>query len=278
MRPLKQSFYNESNRYCVAWLNNLIDTDWICHGRVYKMSIEDVDAKEVKKFNQAHFFAGIGGWSYALRLAKWPDSRPVWTGSPPYEPFNAKDAKKWKEHPLNFWDSWFRLIAECKPPVIFIETSIKAIQNSWYDVISNDLENIDYAVGAAVLPACGVGAPQIGRRLWVVAESNEEQRTRRGGKSSILASPDSERLEERNQESLSETSIKEHVGQSSTFGFWERTRWLECDDGRIRATEPGLCPLVDGVSRRMDKIIAYGSSLVPYVAKEFIETYLQTTR
>jgi hypothetical protein len=37
---------------------------------------------------QCHFFAGIGGWSVALRLAGWPDERPVWTGSCPCQPFS----------------------------------------------------------------------------------------------------------------------------------------------------------------------------------------------
>ena len=33
--------------------------------------------------------AGIAGWSFALRLARWPDTRPVWTGSCPCQPFSG---------------------------------------------------------------------------------------------------------------------------------------------------------------------------------------------
>jgi len=36
---------------------------------------------DLKGYTQCHFFAGIGGWSGALRLARWPDRREVWTGS-----------------------------------------------------------------------------------------------------------------------------------------------------------------------------------------------------
>ena len=44
---------------------------------------------DIAGYTQCHFFAGIGIWSYALRLAGWPDDRQVWTGSCPCQPFSA---------------------------------------------------------------------------------------------------------------------------------------------------------------------------------------------
>jgi hypothetical protein len=44
---------------------------------------------------QCHFFAGIGVWSYALRLAGWPDDRPVWTGLLPLSTFQRGRPTSW---------------------------------------------------------------------------------------------------------------------------------------------------------------------------------------
>ena len=68
---------------------NLIAAGRIAPGDVDERSITDVRADDLRGYTQCHFFAGIGGWSYALHLAGWPDDRPVWTGSCPCQPFSA---------------------------------------------------------------------------------------------------------------------------------------------------------------------------------------------
>src|SRR5208337_5248980 len=85
----RMNYYNEINPYCAAWLRNLIKANIIAPGVVDERSIEDVKSKELQGFKQCHFFAGIGCWSYALRLAGWPDDGAVWTGSCPCQPFSA---------------------------------------------------------------------------------------------------------------------------------------------------------------------------------------------
>jgi hypothetical protein len=52
------------------------------------------DPPTLPGYDQCHFFAGIGGWSYALRLAGWPDDRPVWTGSCPCQPLSSAGLAK----------------------------------------------------------------------------------------------------------------------------------------------------------------------------------------
>ena len=76
------AYYNEWGRYPAAWLRNLIAAGHVADGIVDERSISDLRATDLAAV-QCHFFAGIGGWSYALRLAGWPDDRPVWTGSCP---------------------------------------------------------------------------------------------------------------------------------------------------------------------------------------------------
>lgn len=80
------AYYNDFEPSAVAWLKELIKRGLIADGEVDGRSILDVDATDLTDFTQCHFFAGIGGWSYALRLVGWRDDWPVWTGSPPCFP------------------------------------------------------------------------------------------------------------------------------------------------------------------------------------------------
>ena len=61
----------------------------IAFGDVDERDIRNVEVVDLEGYTQCHFFAGIGGWSVALRLAGWPDDRPVWTGSPPCQPYST---------------------------------------------------------------------------------------------------------------------------------------------------------------------------------------------
>jgi len=83
------AYYNEIDPFAAEWLRQLIKDGLIADGEVDERSIEDVTPNELAGFTQCHFFAGIGGWSYALRLAGWPDDQPVWTGSCPCQPFST---------------------------------------------------------------------------------------------------------------------------------------------------------------------------------------------
>lgn len=83
------AYYNEIDPFAASWLRELIKGGHIAPGEVDTRSIEDVIPTDLAGFSQCHFFAGIGVWSYALRRAGWPDSRPVWTGSCPCQPFSA---------------------------------------------------------------------------------------------------------------------------------------------------------------------------------------------
>lgn len=82
------AIYNEIDGYAARWLRNLVDAGAIAPGAVETRSIRDLRPEDVRDAIQFHTFAGIGGWSYALRLAGWPDGTPVWTGSCPCQPFS----------------------------------------------------------------------------------------------------------------------------------------------------------------------------------------------
>src|SRR5271168_3827885 len=114
-------YYNEIDPFAAQWLRNLISANLIGNGHVDERSIEDVKPSELSGYTQCHFFAGIGGWSYALRLAGWPDDRPVWTGSCPCQPFSAAGKGAGFADERHLWPAFFHLIRECRPGTVFGE-------------------------------------------------------------------------------------------------------------------------------------------------------------
>ena len=170
--------YNEIVPYACAWLRNLIDAGHIAPGRVLENDIRSLAPGDVAG-EQAHFFAGIGVWSHALRLAGWPDDLPVWTGSCPCQPFSAAGRKGGFADERHLWPDWFRLIQECRPPIVLGEQVASPDGRRWLDLVSSDLEGAGYAFGASDLPAAGVGAPHIRQRLWFVAVAPEQGRVAR---------------------------------------------------------------------------------------------------
>ena len=171
-------YYNEHDPTAAAWLRQLITEGLIADGEVDTRSITEVQPSDLDGLTQCHFFAGIGGWSYALRLAGWDDDRPVWTGSCPCQPFSAAGAQAGGDDSRHLWPAWFRLIAECRPDVVFGEQVESAIAHGWLDLVCDDLEREGYAVGAVGLPACSLGAPHIRQRLWFVADAANPRRGR----------------------------------------------------------------------------------------------------
>lgn len=161
-------YYNEFNKKKCQAMALLMAEGLIPHGDIDDRPIQEVTANDVKGYTQCHFFAGWGGWAYALGLAGWPDGRPVWTGSCPCQPFSSAGRQKGKADERHLWPEWLRLIRECGPSVCFGEQVERAIAHGWLDDVYQGLEREGYAVGSSVLPACGVGAPHRRERLWFV--------------------------------------------------------------------------------------------------------------
>jgi DNA (cytosine-5)-methyltransferase 1 len=172
-------YYNEFDPKAAAWLRQLITDGLIPKGTVDERSITEVQPADLVGYTQCHFFAGIGGWPYALRLAGWPEDRPVWTGSCPCQPFSSAGKQKGKEDERHLWPTFFALlrgynaISQREPVTTFGEQVSSAIRHGWLDGICADLEGEGYSCGHAVLGAHSVNAPHIRQRLyWVAYASN----------------------------------------------------------------------------------------------------------
>ncbi len=167
--------YNEIDPGAAAWLKGLVDAGRIASGSVDSRSIEVLGRSDVDGPGQRHFFAGIGGWSLALRYAGIPDDADIWTGSCPCQPFSQAGRRKGNDDARHLWPTWFRLIEECRPPIVFGEQVASAAGFDWLSSVRADLEAAGYAVGGADLPACSVGAPHKRQRLFFVAYADSER-------------------------------------------------------------------------------------------------------
>jgi DNA (cytosine-5)-methyltransferase 1 len=244
-------YFNEFDRYPAAWLRNLYPS-----ATVDERSIADVGPNDVTG-TRAHFFAGIGGWEYALDLAGWPADRPVWTGSCPCQPFSAAGRGLGADDPRHLWPAFYRLIAERRPPTVFGEQVGGAAGRAWLSAVRADLEALGYAVGAADLCAAGVGAPHIRQRLYWVANADGA-----GGAEQISAA--------RPVGSVQAWAEPNGRGKANWFG----SEWLPCTDRRSRPTQSGVRPLAHGVPARASKLRAYGNAIVPQVAAVFVRAFL----
>jgi len=166
------NYYNDFDKGAAAWLRELIKAGLIPNGYVDERSITEVKPADLAGFTQCHFFCGIGGWPLALQLAGVPATQPLWTGSPPCQPFSVAGKQLAQDDPRHLAPAFLELIAQCRPQLLFGEQVAAAIGKHWLDALLIELEEQDYTCGAAVLPACSVGAPHKRDRLFFGAVGN----------------------------------------------------------------------------------------------------------
>ncbi len=255
-----RAYYNENNSYAVQWLKNLIQKQLITTGEVDERPIQDVKPSDLKPFTRCHFFAGIAGWDLALTSSNWPIDKPVWTGSCPCQPFSTAGKRLQFADERHLWPFWFHLISVCRPPVIFGEQVANG-SGPWLDLVCSDLESADYAVGAAVLPAAGVGAPHIRDRVFFVAQSNREGKHGLPVDAEVAAIPQPVADPHSSRSSLRrESQLLGQCAPSQRSGWW--------------SVEPRVGRVVDGFPTRAQRLRAYGNAIVPQAAQVFIEAYL----
>ncbi|GAL57143.1 hypothetical protein EV102420_06_00170 [Pseudescherichia vulneris NBRC 102420] len=225
MKPA--AYYNEFDPYAAQWLRNLIAGGHIAPGEVDERSIEDVAPDDLRGFTQCHFFAGIGGWSHALRVAGWPDDKPVWTGSCPCQPFSSAGKGDGFDDARHLWPDFAWLIGERKPVAVFGEQVAAGNANVWFDLVQSDMERMDYAFGLVPFTSAGIGAPHIRERAYWVADaynrSHGKRETLRPGRNAVLNGCRSDTLADahlqRESSAGNTPGVTEYRGRSEVSGL-----------------------------------------------------------
>lgn len=160
------AYYNDNDPAICEWLRELIRQGLIPEGDVDCRPIQEVTGDELRGYDQVHLFAGIGGWAYALELAGW--TGPVWTGSPPCQPFSSAARGRY-DTGKDLWLEYLRLVASIHPDRLLGE---QVPRRDWLDRVCDDLEALGYEVGAAILPACGLGFDHVRERIYFACHAH----------------------------------------------------------------------------------------------------------
>lgn len=300
------AYYNEFDKDAAQTLRELIKDGLIADGDVDDRSICDVKADELKGYTQCHFFAGCGVWSAALRLAGWPDTRPVWTGSCPCQDYSVAGKGEGASGDRDLWPVFASLIRECGPTVVFGEQVEAAIGFGWLDRLRTDLEAEAYALGGVVLGAHSAGADHIRQRLYWVADVRDSglQGSERGGAARKKGRPSgytckrdstcgladmqreglqghSRHGDDGHEPGRDGTKQTGPIAKGCAFDLWQDSRWHHCRDGKARRipTEPRLFPLApvrDHKGYRVAALRQAGNAITIGTAAMFIEAFKQT--
>jgi DNA (cytosine-5)-methyltransferase 1 len=255
-------YYNENNPYAAQWLRNLIAHGLIAPGDVDDRSIVEVRADDLRGYRQVHLFGGIGGWSYALRLAGWADDRECWTGSCPCAPWSTAGKHGGHDDERHLWPVFFRLVAQRRPPIVFGEQVARKAGREWLCGVRSDLASVGYAIGTADLAAAGVGARHIRQRIFFVAvdDAHGDQLSRHDvGQIKTRAT---------------------HQGAGNRRQAHRQRIPEDSGDPSLRARifvdpDPRTVPHTDGISRGAGRVCAYGNSIVPEIAAEFVRAFCE---
>lgn len=282
---MTRAYYNEFDGYAAAWLRNLISAGHLPAGDVDERSIVDVAPSDLAGYTQCHFFAGIGGWALAARLAGWPDDRELWTGSAPCQPFSVAGQQRGTDDDRHLWPHLFHLASARRPAVLMGEQVAAAVGKDWLDGVFADLEGIGYACGAAVIPACALDAPHQRDRLWFVAHDDQqcagEERLQRGrklcgagGDPKDHARPVVDSPGFGWGEGWTESELRSR-GLSAAVASVSGRQFIECADGKWRRLPPpGVRWLGTRIPARVGRLRAYGNAIQPQVAAEVIGAYM----
>lgn len=295
-------YFNEFDPYAAQWLRNLISAGHLPAGDVDERSIRDVAADDLAGYSQCHFFAGIGGWALACRIAGWPDTREIWTGSPPCQPFSVAGQGKAQADDRHLWPDLFRLIRGRRPADFVGEQVAAAVGHGWLDGVLSDLESICYSCGAVVAPACAIDGPHRRDRLWIAARSRAVGDGQRAGlegharhvddgagwphalgsvaeAGSCCALADADGTGSLARFRDDQAAGHGHTASSASDASpWARHQWIIGHDGkarRIPVAESGIRLLATGVSARVGRLRAYGNAIVPTLGAQVIASLME---
>lgn len=171
-------FFCDNNTFCQAVLRKNFGQDSLIYGDIRGVNIERVIADtgcELRKQGYGELETNKTERSTSKLSAKPGNIRFVidlLTGGFPCQPFSAAGKRKGRDDDRHLWPEMFRVIKTFKPRWVIGENvrGLVNIENGMaLQQVFLDLESIEYAVQAFIIPACAVNAPHRRDRIWIVA-------------------------------------------------------------------------------------------------------------
>lgn len=108
---------------------------------------------------------------YTFYGRPWRGAVDCITAGYPCQPFSVAGQKRGAADARHLWPEVFRIIGECRPPLVFLENVARHL-TAGFDVVAGDLQRLGYTVAAMVCRAATVGAPHQRERLFALAVSD----------------------------------------------------------------------------------------------------------
>ena len=159
------------------------------------------------------------------------------------------------------WMEMARIIGEVRPRYVFVENS-PMLTSRGLGIVLGDLAAMGFNAKWGILGAADVGAFHIRKRIWIVADSNRDDRGANEREPDAWANG-------RHKPSWSSRDVADTESKGSSC------RWRKVGTGAQHAgssgsswweTEPDVGRVVDGMAARVDRIKAIGNGQVPQCA------------
>ncbi len=97
------------------------------------------------------------------------------SGGFPCQPWSVAGKQGGAADARNLWPEMFRIIGELRPRWVVAENVPNLDAMGYLDITIDDLESIGYEVRPVEIPAAGVGASHLRKRIWIVAYAQGER-------------------------------------------------------------------------------------------------------
>jgi len=215
-------------------------------------------------------------------------------GGFPCQPWSVAGEQRGAEDDRDLWPVMASLIEKLRPQWVIGE-NVRGFVNEPLGLQRSlsDLESIGYQAVPFIIPACAVDAPHRRDRVWIVAHANDQRECSGSGKvqgtngkiqqrdhdaefgntSEQKDVADTGRHATRPSEDVADANRSGQCEQRGSEPVQEEQSASECTGSRNRPedhwiSEPAVGRLVNGVSRRVDRLKALGNAVVPQVVTQ----------
>ena len=199
----------------------------------------------------------------------------VISGGFPCQPFSNAGQRRGTADDRHLWPEMLRVVAEVRPRW-FVGENVTGFVDMELDNLLAALENSGYTARTFIIPAAGVGAPHLRKRVWIVAYTDSPGRREQCQPQPVETEHVST---ERGRSDVPDAAgvrcagrAGRELGATPQAG---RIAQLITDVHRRGAvythdwqTESGVCRVVDGLPRRVDRLRGLGNAIVPQIAYE----------